>query len=100
MIAPFHNFDRDDLFLSMMHIEKNIFITGADQKTIALDIAYNQGKPGPVIIYVHGFNGFKDWGNFDLVAKTFASSGFYNRNGIGQAHALYAANKNRNRFLC
>jgi dienelactone hydrolase len=30
----------------------------------------------PVIIYAHGFNGFKDWGNFDLIADRFAEAGF------------------------
>lgn len=30
----------------------------------------------PVVIYIHGFNGFKDWGNFDLIAQQFADTGF------------------------
>ena len=56
---------------------KNIVITGACNKPIALDLIseYN-GVSQPVIIYAHGFNGFKDWGNFDLVAALFASKGF------------------------
>jgi esterase/lipase len=31
----------------------------------------------PVIIYVHGFNGMKDWGNFDLIAHQFKDAGFF-----------------------
>ena len=42
-----------------------------------LDIFFlHTTQPKPVIIYAHGFNGFKDWGNFDLIAKHFASAGF------------------------
>ena len=29
-----------------------------------------------MVIYAHGFNGFKDWGNFDLIADQFALAGF------------------------
>lgn len=30
----------------------------------------------PIIIFIHGFKGFKNWGYFDLMADTFAQSGF------------------------
>lgn len=30
----------------------------------------------PIIIFAHGFKGFKDWGVFDLVATAFAEAGF------------------------
>ncbi len=35
----------------------------------------NKGKV-PVVIFVHGFKGFKDWGHFNLMAKEFAKNGF------------------------
>ena len=76
-----------------MHIIKNIVIAGTDNMPIALDIFFdNDGKKKPVVIYVHGFNGFKDWGNFDLVAKKFASKGFvlvkfnFSHNGTTPEH--------------
>ena len=60
-----------------MQIIKNIIITGAANKPISLDIFLPQtNKPVPVVIYAHGFNGFKDWANFDLVASKFAVQGF------------------------
>ena len=60
-----------------MHTTKNIIITGAENKPIALDIFYNEGyEKKPVVIYAHGFNGFKDWGNFDIIARKFAAEGF------------------------
>lgn len=60
-----------------MLAQKNIILEGADGKPITIDIFCDdaQGKK-PVVIYAHGFNGFKDWGNFDLIAKQFAASGF------------------------
>ncbi|RDC64850.1 alpha/beta hydrolase family protein [Adhaeribacter pallidiroseus] len=30
----------------------------------------------PVVIFVHGFKGFKDWGHFNLIADYFAQQGF------------------------
>jgi len=32
--------------------------------------------PRPVIVFVHGFKGFKDWGHFPLLARFFAEQGF------------------------
>ncbi|MDF7810568.1 dienelactone hydrolase family protein [Hymenobacter sp. YC55] len=34
------------------------------------------GQPKPVIVFVHGFKGFKDWGHFNLLADYFAQQGF------------------------
>jgi uncharacterized protein len=60
-----------------MEIIKNIVITGARQKPIALDVfCCNDDQQKPVVIYAHGFNGFKDWANFDIIAKQFADTGF------------------------
>lgn len=60
-----------------MRFQKNIIITGSNGRPMALDLVLpeDEGKK-PLVIYVHGFNGFKDWGNFDLVAARFANSGF------------------------
>lgn len=55
---------------------KNILVRGAGGRLMGTDIFCWQDAKSPVVIYVHGFNGFKDWGNFDLVARQFASHGF------------------------
>ncbi|GGG34927.1 alpha/beta hydrolase family protein [Hymenobacter glacieicola] len=34
------------------------------------------GQPKPVVVFVHGFKGFKDWGHFNLLAEWFAQQGF------------------------
>ncbi len=60
----------------IMIISKNITINGAESKLIAIDIFLpDNSEKCPVVVYAHGFCGFKDWGNFDLIAKTFVESG-------------------------
>lgn len=59
-----------------MPIFKNIAISGADQLPISIDVIYDKPKPAPVVLYAHGFNGFKDWGNMDMIAQRFAAAGF------------------------
>lgn len=60
-----------------MSFTKNILIEGSKDKPILLDVYYKQTQEAkPVVIFVHGFKGFKDWGHFDLLAKTLAQQGF------------------------
>ena len=60
-----------------MHIHKNLIVNGSDNRPMATDIFYlKTSEPKPVVIYAHGFKGFKDWGNFDVIASRFASAGF------------------------
>lgn len=52
----------------------------------------NDGKSKPVIIFNHGFKGFKDWGPFNVIANIFAEAGFvfikmnFSHNGISLDH--------------
>lgn len=60
-----------------MKLIKNIIIPGSKDKPILLDVFYNNNNsPKPLVIFSHGFKGFKDWGHFDAVAKQFAEAGF------------------------
>jgi uncharacterized protein len=60
-----------------MQVKRNIVIPGSRQKPIALDLFYNDdGLRKPVVIFVHGFKGFKDWGHFNLLAEASAHAGF------------------------
>ncbi|WP_375581155.1 alpha/beta fold hydrolase [Marivirga tractuosa] len=59
-------------------IQENIIITSTvHNKPITADIKYlpNQNKKS-LILFVHGFKGFKDWGVFNLMAEEFARKGF------------------------
>ena len=59
-------------------IKKEHFIlTGSDDKTIFGDHTYddviiNEG----IILFIHGFKGFKDWGAHNLTASYFAAEGY------------------------
>lgn len=60
-----------------MKVIKNILLSDKHGKPIATDIFFEEdNRPKPVVIYAHGFNGFKDWGNFDLIARQFAMAGY------------------------
>jgi pimeloyl-ACP methyl ester carboxylesterase len=42
-----------------------------------IDVTYDDAlKNTPLVIFAHGFKGFKDWGTHNLVADYFARSGF------------------------
>lgn len=51
-------------------------ITGASDKPILIDLTQLNPNAKPLVIFVHGFKGFKDWGTHQLVAEHFAREGF------------------------
>ena len=47
------------------------------EKQMLADARYlPNNTPKPVVLFVHGFKGFKDWGTWHLVANAFAEAGF------------------------
>lgn len=60
----------------MQHLDK-LIVEGSAGKPISFDITLpDTDKPAPLVIFSHGFKGFKDWGHFNLVAQQFAKAGF------------------------
>ncbi|SHG85431.1 alpha/beta hydrolase family protein [Winogradskyella jejuensis] len=60
-----------------MHLEKNIVLQREGNKPIVIDTFYEaESKNQPVIIFCHGYKGFKDWGAWDIMAKRIAKNGF------------------------
>ncbi|GAA3960499.1 hypothetical protein GCM10022246_12260 [Pedobacter ginsengiterrae] len=59
-------------------IKQNDFsLSGADGKLIIGDITFDDKNPNtPIVLFVHGFKGFKDWGAHNLVARHFAANGY------------------------
>ncbi|MFN8296992.1 MAG: prolyl oligopeptidase family serine peptidase [Chitinophagales bacterium] len=52
-------------------------INGSKGKPISIDICLEQtGRIKPIVIFCHGFKGFKNWGHFDLIAEAFAKQDF------------------------
>src|SRR6202000_722547 len=57
--------------------KENYNIPGAKGRGMLMDITYDTAhKNGPMVIFAHGFKGFKDWGGTNLVAEYFAQHGF------------------------
>jgi len=57
--------------------KENYNIPGAKGRGMLMDITYDDAlKNAPLVIFAHGFKGFKDWGTHNLVAEYFAENGF------------------------
>lgn len=53
---------------------KNIEIQGRHNKPILADIYYKKNDaPKNIVIFCHGYKGYKDWGAWNLVAESFAN---------------------------
>ncbi len=56
-------------------IREDFIIEKNGNKPIALDVRYTVPDAEDLVIFCHGFKGFKDWGTFDLIANEFAQRG-------------------------
>ncbi len=71
--------EKVDILLTSLHHQRKFMADATFQKT---------GSKKPVIIFNHGFKGFKDWGPFNLLAEQFARAGFvfvkmnFSHNGV------------------
>ncbi len=59
-------------------IKKNLVLHRNEQKPIVWDAYFNKtDKPKHLVIFCHGYKGFKDWGSWNLVAETFMKANFF-----------------------
>jgi dienelactone hydrolase len=57
---------------------KNIEIEGRHDKPILADIYYKKNaSPKNIVIFCHGYKGYKDWGAWNLVAESLANEGVF-----------------------
>lgn len=58
--------------------QKNIILHNPETKPFLADalIPEKEGKL-PLVIFSHGYKGYKDWGAWNLMAEKFAENGFY-----------------------
>jgi pimeloyl-ACP methyl ester carboxylesterase len=70
-------------------VQKDIVIQSAAGRPMAFDLYWpEETRPCPLILFAHGFKGFKDWGHWGLIAETFARHGFaflpfnFSHNGV------------------
>ncbi|MDT0294137.1 alpha/beta hydrolase family protein [Mesonia ostreae] len=58
--------------------EKNFTLTGSNGLPIVTDVFFKPNQSlKPIVIFCHGYKGFKDWGAWDLVAENFAENDFF-----------------------
>lgn len=69
--------------------KENYTLTGTGGRGMMMDITFNTAhKTAPLIIFVHGFKGFKDWGAYHLMGDYFVQHGFrflkfnFSHNGV------------------
>ena len=64
-------------------LQKNIILNNPETQSFLADafIAEKEGKL-PLVIFVHGYKGYKDWGAWNLMAEKFAKNGFYFVDGL------------------
>lgn len=52
-------------------------IKGSSGKSISVDYTYTTNNtPKSVVVFAHGFKGFKDWGHWHQIGQRFAEAGF------------------------
>lgn len=53
-------------------------ITASDGETLYCDARYrDEADRRPVVIFIHGFKGFKEWGSIPHICESLADRGFY-----------------------
>ena len=59
-----------------MIINKNSILNRKGKKSILVDTFYKEDVPNqPIVLFCHGYKGFKDWGAWDLMGKKIAEAG-------------------------
>ena len=57
---------------------RNIQLSGKHGRDILVDLFYDENQvKKEVILFCHGYKGYKDWGAWDLVAQEFAGKGYF-----------------------
>ena len=61
-----------------MNQNRNQVIHGKHNKPILVDVLYTEtSQPKPVVVFCHGYKGFKDWGAWNLMAEGICKSRIY-----------------------
>jgi dienelactone hydrolase len=78
-----------------IQIDPIILQSNHHKRPFSIDVTYlADGIPKPVILHVHGFKGFKDWGYFHLLATYAAQKGYvfvkmnFSHNGTTPNHPV------------
>nr|WP_315031396.1 alpha/beta fold hydrolase [uncultured Chryseobacterium sp.] len=59
-------------------IKKNISLENLETRSFLADSFHRDTtEKRPLVIFVHGYKGYKDWGAWELMAEKFAEAGFF-----------------------
>ncbi len=62
----------------MITKKKNFLIPGKHQKPIVSDYFYKaDDNPKPIVIFCHGYKGYKDWGSWNIMAEEMAKQNLF-----------------------
>ncbi|MBS1549643.1 MAG: alpha/beta fold hydrolase [Bacteroidetes bacterium] len=77
-------------------IQKNIPISNPNTRTFLADFFVPESqKPLPLVVFCHGYKGYKDWGAWNLMAEKITSAGFcfvkfnFSHNGTSMDHPTH-----------
>lgn len=52
-------------------------LTGSTGKPVLVDLYWEETLTNlPIVLFCHGFKGFKDWGHWEIIAKEFVQAGY------------------------
>ena len=75
--------------------QENFTLPGSKGRAMLADLTHDsRHKAAPLIIFAHGFKGFKDWGSHDLLARHFVQNGYrflkfnFSHNGTTPNHSI------------
>ena len=61
-----------------LNIERNTIIKNRKTRDFLADAFYPENEDQlPLVIFAHGYKGYKDWGAWNLMAQKFAEAGFF-----------------------
>ncbi len=61
----------------MVEVYRNLVYRGAGERQSPFDLFLtDQEENAPLVVFAHGYKGYKDWGAWDLMARAFAENGF------------------------
>ncbi len=61
-----------------MNSDENRILENPGSKPLVYDVYFKPtNTPKPIVIFCHGYKGYKDWGAWHLVAEKFAKAGYF-----------------------
>lgn len=52
--------------------KKEFTLVGSENRPFLVDIRLTDSPNQPIVVFAHGFKGYKDWGHWNMIADYFA----------------------------